>query len=182
MKLSSFLKLSAACVYLLISFNYDIYPILINNPSFILGKKCKKSLFTLFEDAISQFKYMHKSLLHLNKVEFKFFKFIKHKKQYPIFDLVLQTKIISKAINKTFTIKYSFVINKQKFTHLYKFDLNSKNIKTWFYSEMNWNNFLPDHERLCHIQPISPLKTGDIIECHLNLFSTNGILEPDSIQ
>jgi hypothetical protein len=184
--LNSFLKLSAASVYVILSLCYEMYPVLIFNSSSSLSRKLNQSLHTLFEDTITKFKTIHQNILLLTKAEFILFKFAKQKKQQPIFDLVLKTKLISTLVNKTYTLKYSYIINKNKYTNIYIFDINSSNNKTWFYSENNYGN-LPQNNnnhnnRYCHIQPIYPLKTKDIIEFHVNLFSANGIVEPDSIE
>ena len=110
-------------------------------------------------------------VLHLESHKYEFNNFYKNNTIFPIFEIVLITKLISPEKNTCYTIKYSYKINEQIYNHYYKFDTNSNNNITWISSEQD-SKFSP--KRFCQFQPIFPFKTGDFLHFHITLFSNNG--------
>ena len=176
-KKSSFINISHYAFFTLLSFCYDNEE-LFKFKHCAFSDKIKKSLSNILSPMLVQFKIVYKDILKMEKFTFTLHSFQKRKKKFPVLDLIIRSKIISKESNKCYTLKCSFLINNTLYYQEYKFDVNSKLDKTWISTE-------PSHMRSkiyqSYMQPIFPLKTGDYINIHFTLFSSNSIVDPNSI-
>ena len=177
-KKSSLLSLSDFSVYYLFSFCYDMFNVFNSDENCIFRKKLYYSLNKTMRPFLSEFQKRYMKVLHLESHKYEFNNFYKNNKIFPIFEIVLITKLISPEKNTCYTIKYSYKIKEQIYNHYYKFDTNSNNNITWISSEQD-SKFSP--KRFCQFQPIFPFKTGDFLHFHITLFSNNGMVNPLSI-
>lgn len=177
-KKSSLLSLSDLSVYYLFSFCYDMFNVFNSDNSNIFSKKLYYSLNKAMGSCLLEFQKKYLKILHLESHKYEFNNFYKNNKIFPIFEIILKTKIISNEKNMCYTIKYSYKIKDQIYNHFYKFDSNSNSNITWISSEQD-SKFC--QKRFCQFQPIFPFKTGDYLNFHITLFSNNGIVNPLSI-
>lgn len=179
-KLTSLLKLSDCAVYNLLSFCYENFYNLTSINNQLVASKIHLSLNRIFQNVIEAFKAKYRHIIQLEAFYFKQ-KTLKHSKMlYPILDLVLKAKVITKEVNKSYEIGYSFISEKESYNQKWKFDTKPKRAnKIWLASE--YEVYHLNINRFCYAQPVPFFCVNDGIELRMNLFSKKTILNPFSI-
>ena len=154
---------------------------LFNSDKYIKNK-INKSLKSIFENVIYDFKFKYKDYLEVILCKFEQNKIKSfYKNNEYVLDLVLTCKIISKSIEKSIEISCNFLCNNKKYDYLWKLDLQKKSkIKNWITTEINvMKNY---HKTISYTSQVSSFSYGDEIQLEINIFNINNSLEPSSLE
>ena len=176
-KKSSLLKLSHFSLYNILSFCFDNSAIF-QKENNLFTYKVQKSLKNILYPFIAQFKVLYGSILNMKSFDVHYEQFIKNRVIYPVVNIVIKSIIVSTAINKSYSLNYSFCVNNRVYHHEYKFDVNSKRNSLWISTE-------PDEGHkysFSSMQSMQSVITGDCINIYINLFSLNGIVNPYTLK
>lgn len=173
----SLMKLSHYPLYNILSFCFDNSAIFQKEKN-LFSYKVHKSIKNMLYPFIAQFKVMYSSILEMKSYNVHYEQFTKNGVNYPVVNLVIESIIVSTAINKCYSLTYSFCINNQVYHNEYKFDVNSKSNIIWISTEPDETN----KYTFSSLQSIQSLNTGDSINIYINLFSLNGIVNPYTLK
>ena len=176
-KKSSLIKLSHFLLYNILSFCFDNSAIF-QKENNLFTYKVQQSLNNILYPFIAQFKLLYGSVLDMKSFDVHYEQFAKNRLIYPVVNIVIKSIIVSTAINKSYTLKYSFCINNQVYHHEYKFDVNAKRNSLWISTEPNEGN----KYSFSSMQSMQSVITGDYINIYINLFSLNGIVNPYTLK
>ena len=170
-----FMKLKSICVYKIICFIPEIYPILINIDKYI-KMKIIHSFDVLFTPIINNFQNTY-SFLQLINYQIVSSNIIYHNKKFFILNLLILCKIISKETELSYEVSCNYLSNNKIFDYLWKIDLqNKKDISIWINTELNHckNNV----KNFSFTSQVSSFTYGDEIKLFLNISN----LSPSSIE
>ena len=179
--IKSFLKLSDYSLFILLSFCFEYYNILINNTNHFISTKINLSLNNIFKETISKFIENYGTFLSVKNFYFIQKNFNNNKKYYPLFNLVILCSVITDKKNISYEIGYKFITKGKQYENIWKFDIKKKkNIIIWLSSELEKYNHR--QRRFCYTSPISTFSKGDIIQLEINIFNKKSSINPFSIE
>ena len=175
-----FLNLNDICIFKILSFSIEAYLPLINSDKHI-KIKINKSLNKIFENIINNFKFKYKDYLEIIHHKFEQNKIRHFYNNDYILDLILNCRIISKKIEESIEINCTYLSNNQKYDYLWKFDLQDKSkINKWISSEIN--TMKNNSKTISYTSQVSSFSFEDEIQIQINIFNTNNILEPNTLE
>lgn len=188
LNLKKFLSLDNSSIFNLLSFIYDDYENNILKENNIIYSKINFSMDKVFTPVINNFKKAYGQYFQIEKYLFKCTNFVFHRRNFPLFNLLIKVKIIIKNYGTSYEFGYKYKkldtvglgSNTKEFENIWKFDLKKKNNSPiWFSSEVEYFKGTP--QRFCFAQPILNFDEGDSLILTMNIFSKTGAINPSSI-
>ena len=177
------LNLNNKSLFNLLSFSFDNYNSIISINKFVKNK-VDKSLRTIFQQVINDFKHKYNSFLKV--VDYNFIQksfTLNHKKNNlnNLLNLEIKCEIITEEVNKSYEIGCNYISNNKKYDYFWKFDVqNKKDIKLWICTELNKIN--NTSKNFTYTSQVSSFSYKDIIKLQFNIFSKGTIINPISIE
>lgn len=177
----SFLKLSNKSLYYLLSFIFELFDIIKSNTNKIIESRINWCLHSIFEPIIIDFKKIYGNIIQLHNYHFCLKTFRKKRAILHSLDLVIQAKVITNCIDKSYEFSCEFQSKNMDYNIKWKFDIKSKDdICYWLLSELEMFN--EEKRRFCYSQPIGKFTYLDTIEFRIPVFTNNDTLDPLSLK
>ena len=178
--LRKMLKLSDSNIFRLLSFSYDNYSSIISSNK-LLRNKMKISLGNIFQHIIDDFKLKYSNFLNIIKFSFEPKTITMNGKISYLFNLIIECKIITKEVNKSFEIGCDYISYGKKYDNKWKFDVfNKRDIKVWLCSEIDVVNNI--YKKFSYTSQVPSFCYNDIIELNFNILSEGNRVEPISVE
>ena len=174
------LNLSDKSLFNLLSFSYDNYSSIISMNN-LVKNKVEKSLKTIFQHAINDFKHKYESFLKVIDYNFIQKNIMLNRKKNNLLNLEIKCEVITEEINKSYEIGCNYVSNNKNYDYFWKFDIkNKKDINIWICTELNKIN--NTSKNFTYTSQVSSFCFKDIIKLQFNIFSEGNIINPISIE
>ena len=174
------LNLSDKSLYNLLSYCYDKYSALISINN-LLKIKFEKTLKTVFQHAINDFKNKYNSFIKVIDYKFNPKNLIINHKKSDLLNLEIKCQICTQEINKSYEIGCNYISNGKRYDNFWKFDvLNKKDIKLWICTELNKIN--NSFKNFTYTSQVTSFCNNDILNLQFNIFSKGNNIDPLSIE